>query len=291
LRARRRLERLQAHARRVADRTQAERERHESVDAVFEMVDRDRELGGGIMAAALVYRLFVWSLPFALVAVGGLGVASSVADESPEKAARSIGVAGLVTSSVANAANSPAHWYVFLVGLPVLVWATRSLLRTLIVIHRLVWTDLRASAPKPTLSSTLLLLAVLAGLFSVSALGSAARAWSVSGGAVVTIAVAFVDLGLWLLVSMRLPHRNAQLPFLLPGAILFAIGLVVINVVTAYLIAPQASSKQSTYGALGLAAALLLGLYFVTRLVVATAVVNATLWERHVRHAGAQRRR
>ena len=31
---------------------------------------------------------------------------------------------------------------------------------------------------------------------------------------------------------------------------------------------------------IGLAAAILLGLYFITRLVVATAVVNATLWER-----------
>jgi hypothetical protein len=41
-----------------------------------------------------------------------------------------------------------------------------------------------------------------------------------------------------------------------------------------------ASSKQGTYGAIGLAAAILLGLYFITRLVVATAVVNATLWER-----------
>src|SRR6185436_11288322 len=106
--------------------------RHESVDAVFEMVDRDKQVGGGIMAGALAYRFFIWLLPLALVLVGGLGLTSDAASRSPESAARSLGLAGLVTSSVANAANSPAHWYAFLIGLPVLVWATRGLLRALI---------------------------------------------------------------------------------------------------------------------------------------------------------------
>jgi len=53
--------------------------------------------------------------------------------------------------------------------------------------------------------------------------------------------------------------------------------------VTAYVIAPQAVSKQGTYGSLGIAAALLLGLYLISRLVVATAVVNATLAGRRAR--------
>ena len=45
-------------------------------------------------------------------------------------------------------------------------------------------------------------------------------------------------------------------------------------------IAPMALSKQGTYGALGIAAALLLGLFLISRLMVGAAVVNATLWER-----------
>ncbi len=250
---------------------------------MFEMVDRDGEVGGGIMAGALAYRCFIWLLPLALVAVGGLGIASEAAAESPEQAARSVGLAGLVSSSVASAAQGRAHWYAFLIGLPVLVWVTRSLLRALIVVHRLVWTDLRATAPKPTLKATLALLAILVAYFSVSALASAVRAWSTSVGALVTLGVIFVNFGFWLLVSARLPHRDAPWRALLPGAALFAVGLELVSVVITYLIAPQASSKQGTYGALGLAAALLLGLYFVMRLVVATAVVNATLWERRAR--------
>ena len=49
------------------------------------------------------------------------------------------------------------------------------------------------------------------------------------------------------------------------------------HVVTAYYIGPEAGRKQSTYGSLGLAAALLLGLYIIGRLIVGAAVLNATL--------------
>ena len=52
------------------------------------------------------------------------------------------------------------------------------------------------------------------------------------------------------------------------------------TVLAAYLLGPYSLQKQGTYGALGIAAVLLLGLYFLGRLVVFAAVVNATLWER-----------
>ena len=51
----------------------------------------------------------------------------------------------------------------------------------------------------------------------------------------------------------------------------------------AYFITPYAIAKQGTYGALGVAAGLLFGLFLVSRLVVAAAVVNATLSERNAR--------
>ena len=53
----------------------------------------------------------------------------------------------------------------------------------------------------------------------------------------------------------------------------------------AYFITPYAIAKQGTYGALGIAAGLLFGLFLVSRLVVAAAVVNATLSERNARSA------
>ena len=61
---------------------------------------------------------------------------------------------------------------------------------------------------------------------------------------------------------------------------MFAVGIEILHVVIVYVITPWALAKQGTYGALGVAASLLVALFLITRLVVASAVVNATLWER-----------
>jgi uncharacterized BrkB/YihY/UPF0761 family membrane protein len=257
---------------------------------MFDMADRDSEVGGGIMAGALAYRLFIWILPLTFVAIAGLGFASDAASRSPQSAARSMGLAGLVSSSVASAANSSARWYALLIGIPLLVYTTRSLLRTLIVVHRLVWADARGSVAKPTLRVTLQLLLALVAYFVVAALTTTARHASFAGGLVVTLIDPVLYAALWLVISIFLPHRDASLWELIPGAILFGLGIEVLHVVTAYVIAPQASSKQGTYGSLGIAAALLLGLYLISRLMVATAVINATLASRKTPTSGSDAR-
>ncbi|HWN21495.1 MAG TPA: YhjD/YihY/BrkB family envelope integrity protein [Gaiellaceae bacterium] len=271
---------MQANAERLAQRAEAERERHRSVDAVFEMVERDGEVGGGIIAGALAYRLFLWMLPLALVVVAGLGIAADASSESPEEAAEALGLEGLVSNSIANAANSPNRWYALLIGVPVLLWVTRSMLRVLIGAHRLIWTDVRTAAPKPTLGATLRLLALLLGFGLVSGAASALRAWSTGPGVLATLVALVPYAGLWLLVSVRLPHRDAPWAALLPGAVLFGLGIQLLHAVIVYAITPWTLAKQGTYGALGVAAALLVVLFLASRLVVGAAVVNATLWER-----------
>ncbi len=112
---------LRARADRLADQAQQERRRHGVVDAAFEIVDHDSEIGGGIMAGALAYRLFIWLLPLALVAIAGLGFATDAATQSPEAAAKTIGLAGLVSTSISGAAESANRWYAVLIGVPVLL--------------------------------------------------------------------------------------------------------------------------------------------------------------------------
>jgi len=274
---------MQADAERLAERAQSERERHRSVDAVFEMAERDSEVAGGIIAGALAYRLFIWLLPLALIAVAGLGFAADASSESPEESARSVGLEGLISSSIADAANSPNRWYALLIGIPVLIWATRSLLRALIGAHRLVWTDVRAAAPKPRLVASLRFLVFLLSFGVVSATASALRASSGVAGVLATLVALVPYAGLWLLISVRLPHRDAPWRALIPGALVVAVGIELLHVVIAYVITPWALAKQGTYGALGVAAALLVGLFLISRLIVDAAVVNATLWERRLR--------
>ena len=276
---------VQARARKVAERAEAERGRHGSVDAVFEMADRDIEAGGGIIAGALAFRLFIWMLPMALVAVAGLGIASRAESESPERAAHSVGLGGLVSSSVAHASEGKSWWYALLVGIPVLLIATRSVLRVLIGAHRLIWADVRAAAPRPKLGATARLLVLLVCFYAFSGVGAYARAQNGSIGVIGTLVVSIPYAGLWLLISVRLPHRSAGWRDLVPGAIVFGVGIEAVNVLAAYLIGPYALEKQGTYGALGIAAAILLGLFIVSRLVVFTAVINVTLWERRARRA------
>jgi membrane protein len=265
---------------RIVDRVEVERGRHSSLDATLEMVDRDVEVGGGIIAGALAYRLFIWLLPLALVLVAGLGIAADGASESPEEAAKSIGLAGLVSQSIAGAANSSARWYALLVGVPVLLWATRSVLRALIGAHRLVWRDVRASSPRPTPAATLRFFGLLVCLGFVTLLGVSVRSWSGLAGVFGSAFVAIPYAGLWWLIALRLPHRDAPATALLPGALLFGVGSEVLHSVVVYVITPYAISKQGTYGALGVAATLLFGMYLLCRVVVASAVLNATLWER-----------
>jgi uncharacterized BrkB/YihY/UPF0761 family membrane protein len=266
-----------------AERAQAERARHASVDVVFEMYDRDADAGGEIIAGALAYRMFIWLLPLALVAVAGLGFAADAANESATETVKALGLTGLVSNSIATGTGGTARWYALLVGLPLLVYVTRSLLRALIATHRLLWGGVRAEAPRPTLVATLRLLVLLLGYSAVSLAASALRAWASGPGLFVTVLVVLPFAGLWLLVTLQLPHRGADWKALVPGALLCGAGLELLHLLAAYLLEPYAIAKEGTYGALGAAAALLLGLFVLSRLVVVAAVLNATLWERRAR--------
>jgi uncharacterized BrkB/YihY/UPF0761 family membrane protein len=235
-------------------RAWAEAKREETAWAawLWDVYDRDRACGGGLLAGALAYRLFIWLLPLVLVLVAGLGIVSSAASESPGEIAGRGGLSGLVTASVADAARSGARWYALLIGVPVLLYATR----------------------------TLAFLALLLVFPLVSSIATAARASSLAVGLVATVTVSLVYAGLWLLVSLLLPHGAASHTALIPGSVVFGVGTFALHVFSAYFVAPLAASRQDTYGSLGAAAALLLGLYFVGRLLVVCAAVNATLWER-----------
>lgn len=277
--ARSRVQQAREASEKAVARVEAERGRHASVAWMFEVHALDGDTGGALLAGAFAYRIFIWLLPFALVLVAGLGVVADAESESPGQLAGSTGLSGLVTSSVSQAAKSNARWYALLIGIPVLVWATRGLLRALTNIHRLIWTSsVRRRSPK--LGETLRFLGALLAFPLTAAVAAAARHHASGTGLIVTLLTFFAYTGLYLLVSTWLPHGEAPWQALLPGSFVFALGLLAMHVLTAYFIVPLASSRQDSYGSLGGAAALLLALYIFGRLLVFAAVVNATLWER-----------
>jgi uncharacterized BrkB/YihY/UPF0761 family membrane protein len=265
---------------RLSERAQEERGRRGWVDATFEVIDRDGEVAGGIIAGALAYRLFIWLLPFGLVCVGGLGVIAGASSNSPRGVASNLGIGGIVSHSLGGASKSHSAWYALIVGVPLLLYATRSVLRILIGTHRLAWGDVRDAQPKPTFLDAAKLLGVLIAYFVLAGFAGWARAHSLVAGLVATIVVIAGFAGLWLWTSTRLPHREAGWVDLVPGATAVGVGVGLLQVVAAYLLGPYALEKQGTYGALGLAAAVLLSLWVLGRLLIVGAEINATLWER-----------
>ena len=98
-----------------------------------------------------------------------------------------------------------------------------------------------------------------------------------------------IPVAAWIFVSWHMP-REPDMPWtaLLPGAVVFGVGLEVLHLVTVYWIANQIEHKTDTYGAIGFALALLLWAYLLGRLITSAAVVNATLWARDVERRKAR---
>jgi uncharacterized BrkB/YihY/UPF0761 family membrane protein len=86
--------------------------------------------------------------------------------------------------------------------------------------------------------------------------------------------------GAWVVVSMQLPHRDVRWTALLPGCVLFGVGLFFVNVFNVYITSRLVNGHADTYGALGIATALLFSLVLVGRVMIMSAELNALLDER-----------
>jgi uncharacterized BrkB/YihY/UPF0761 family membrane protein len=105
------------------------------------------------------------------------------------------------------------------------------------------------------------------------------RAHEYGGLAALLVYVVLIS-GAWLAVSIQLPHRDAPWSSLIPGAVVFGAGLLVVNVFNIYVTTRLVEGRADTYGALGIATALLFSLVLVGRLMALSAELNALLAER-----------
>jgi len=263
-------------------RTEAARSRHASVDLAFVLVERDSGIGGGLLAGALAYRLFVLLLPTALLFVSGLGLYAGTVDQSPAKVAAKAGLHGLVASQVAATASSRARWIVFILMVPAVLYALAKLYRALAIVHALVWQGSGRGTRVIPSGVGLLGAALATSIFAAEIVGWLRRQDSF-GGLVAVLVYILLMGGAWLLVSMQLPHRDVRWPALLPGAVLFGVGVLFVNVFNVYVTTRLVEDRANTYGALGIATALLFSLVLVGRVMLVSAELNATIDERHNR--------
>ena len=260
------------------------RRRSATLDAAFETIERDSEIGGGMLAGALSYRLFVYALPFAFFVVSALGLLAKAFGTDPNALSDSVGLAGVIARQVASASENSTLW-ITLTAFLILVYATRALFQAVAIVHALAWDRSAASIKVGARSVGFFGAAVICQVGLVTAIGAISRQSGFAGAlAVVPCALALASL--WLLVSLRVAHADARWTRLLPGSFFYAVGVILVVLFNTLVLEQLLEAKSSTYGALGIAATLLLGFFLIGRVMVGAAVLNATLYDRHRRNLG-----
>jgi uncharacterized BrkB/YihY/UPF0761 family membrane protein len=257
------------------------RPRVPSVDATLSAYERDRDRAGFLLAGALAYRLFLWLLPFTLLIVGALGFLEASDHDNPSDVADNLGVVGLASKSVSEAAADAEHarFIVLLIGIPALYLASLGALKAFRAVSALAW-GVPAGPLRRKPLAVLGSLGVIAAFFTVTFIATAIRQESPGPGVIATLLIGIAYVWLAFLVLWVLPRPSVHWTALLPGAIAIGLGLQVIHLVNVYFISYRISTSSETYGALGVAAAILLSLFLIGRLFVAGVILNATLWER-----------
>jgi len=261
-------------------RLEAARSRHASLHLGWTLYEGDSSIGGGLLAGALAYRLFVLLLPTSLLLVSGLGLYAGAADKSTRQVTREAGLHGLFASNVAATASGGARSLVFILMIPAVLYATAKLYRAIAIVHALVWHSTGRAGRTTRRGVAVLLCVLLATVVSTEIVGWIRRHDQLGGVAALVVYTVVVG-GAWLALSLQLPHGGARWTSLLPGAALFGVGLLGVNVFNVYVTARLVEDRANTYGALGVATALLFSLVLVGRLAVVSAELNAVLYRRH----------
>jgi uncharacterized BrkB/YihY/UPF0761 family membrane protein len=276
-----------AHQWLASERTRLEqdlstrRQRSGMVDAGFQVQELDAQVGGGILAGALAFRIFLFMVPFVYLVFTVLGTASDATSGDPAQLARDIGITGVLASAVVKTQDQSAWTLAFVAaGAAVALFLTAgSLLKALYVVHWLIW-----RIPRVMPTGLAARLALIGFTLAASALGAAVNyvrnSSGIAGAVIAIVVITASSFAMWWWVSLRLPHAPTPARALIPGALLMAIGVDVLHLLTTYWIGHLVARKTNTYGPVGIALAVLLWVYILGRVIVASAGLNAALWYR-----------
>lgn len=273
-----RLKSVRARARDVPVRLAAARDRHASVDASFDLLERDRRIAASVLAGGIAFRLFLWLLPLALLLGGVLGFTSTA---TVGEVTREVGLTAAAADAVGHAVDDAGkgRWALLLIGASGLLWTSSRSVLALRRVYALVWNVAPPRSGNP-LKEALAFSVVCSTLLLVPTGSAWLRELAGSPGIVIPLLALGAYFGVWIWVSDWLPHGDAPVRALIPGALLAGIGMQFLHLTTVFYVAGKLERASALYGGLGLAATLLFVLYIVGRLVVSSAVLNAELSRR-----------
>jgi len=194
--------------------------------------------------------------------------------------------------ATATAASKKSLWLFIPLSLYALYSGGSGVIKVLRAIHAVAWGE-PLTKPRRGVAAAFALFGVAVGLLAVLALLQWIHQQVGGLGVIPAILTTVVYIAGWVLASRALPHGDAPWQALLPGAILVGVGFEALHLIGAFYLGSKISSASETYGSLGAAAAIIAWLYLFGRLMVASAMLNASAWERnHPRggtHNGAHR--
>ena len=186
-----------------------ENRRHTSsiIGAGFDIRELDVHVGGGILAGAVAFRMFLFLVPFVYVVFSVVGLTARTLSQDPAQLARTVGITGVLASAVVNESQISVFSQVALLAgaLVALVLTANSLTKTLSVVHWLVW---RFARPRPR--GPRAIGATIGIALAMTALSVASNAMRAAAGIVgillVVIVLTAASFALWWWVSWQLPH-------------------------------------------------------------------------------------
>jgi len=249
----------------------------------FELRRRDRQRAGSVLAAGIAARTFFMLLPLAFIAAAAVGFLDQT---YPNFSARTVRAAGLTANLIKVVAQSSGdarrgRWVLLVVGVVLLGYAALSLYRALYMTHLVAWdmTAAESHARSALLGCALLVLfPVLGGLASLTR----ELAPGVFLLLEVPLGVALYS-ALWLVMSWLLPHRADRWTGLVPGALAWGGGMIVLQFIAVFVLPDRLGGLSQLYGSLATASSTIAWLFIFGRLTVGAATFNATLWDRRAK--------
>ncbi|MET0566078.1 MAG: YhjD/YihY/BrkB family envelope integrity protein [Acidimicrobiia bacterium] len=265
------------------ERFETERERRASVRMAYDFYLRDKAFAGSLLAGGISVKLFLWFLPFSLSVVVVLGVLSDWLGRAPKDLAEQ---SGLMIGSLANMVEAAvvtsdrARLYLAVLGIVLLIWAGMGVVRALGLISRLAW-GVTSTTPGNKVAASLWTAGFVIAMLAIVGLTNRLQGGPWIVDVLVYIAAIFALAALHVLFLNALP-RPAGIPWtvVIPGALLMTVAWLLIRLATVVYFTWRLERATDLYGGLGMAAVFLAWLYIISRSLVASISLNATIWQR-----------
>jgi membrane protein len=267
---------------REQDRWSALLAKHENqplISVGLRTYQRDREVAGSVVGAAIAFRLFLFFVPLLLFAVGLAGFVSEWV--GADDASRSAGISGALREQIRIAFEQAGstRWIATFVGLVGMATTGRTLSKVMVAASALAWRlPLSNKASVRVIGG---LVGLVTGITVLSVLANRVRQEFGIGVAGVSLLAVFALYAVaWMAVTSLLPRATRDPSVLLPGAVLVAATIVGMQAVSQFYLPSQIGRASELYGAVG-ATIVTLGWFFILgRVIVIALSLNAVVHER-----------